>query len=188
MMIRKKLGAGVPILFSTNGEGLEIELEARLKGVNYFVRKPILLKEMNDIMQEVYEQSFEETNDSDESGFPDCTGKRILVAEDNDINAEIITEILSMSGATIDRAANGMIAFEMMARVKECLPEFNANNCKNAKALIVTAFETKRAVFHVYEKRPRFCDLCPVILGRYTGYEEKYEKRQSVYQSLFWQR
>ncbi len=30
---------------------------------------------------------------------------------------------------------------------KECLPEFNANNCKNAKALIVTAFETKRAGF-----------------------------------------
>ncbi|MBP9996623.1 MAG: nitroreductase family protein [Lachnospiraceae bacterium] len=37
---------------------------------------------------------------------------------------------------------------EMMNRVKdECLPEFNANNCVNAKALIVTAFETKRAGF-----------------------------------------
>ncbi|MCR5397916.1 MAG: nitroreductase family protein [Lachnospiraceae bacterium] len=29
----------------------------------------------------------------------------------------------------------------------ECLPEFNANNCTNAKALIVTAFETKRSGF-----------------------------------------
>ncbi len=29
----------------------------------------------------------------------------------------------------------------------ECLPEFNANNCVNAKALIVTAFETKRSGF-----------------------------------------
>ena len=29
----------------------------------------------------------------------------------------------------------------------ECLPEFNANNCANAKALIVTAFETKRSGF-----------------------------------------
>ncbi len=30
---------------------------------------------------------------------------------------------------------------------RECLPEFNANNCTNAKALIVTAFETKRSGF-----------------------------------------
>ena len=30
---------------------------------------------------------------------------------------------------------------------RECLPEFNANNCVNAKALIVTAFETKRSGF-----------------------------------------
>ncbi len=30
---------------------------------------------------------------------------------------------------------------------RECLPEFNANNCANAKALIVTAFETKRSGF-----------------------------------------
>ncbi len=28
-----------------------------------------------------------------------------------------------------------------------CLPEFNANNCTNAKALIITAFETKRSGF-----------------------------------------
>ncbi len=37
---------------------------------------------------------------------------------------------------------------EKMQEVREkCLPEFNANNCADAKALIVTAFETKRAGF-----------------------------------------
>lgn len=30
---------------------------------------------------------------------------------------------------------------------RDCLPEFNANSCANAKALIVTAFEGKRAGF-----------------------------------------
>lgn len=40
------------------------------------------------------------------------------------------------------------ISEEKMAEVrKTCLPEFNANNCIDAKALIVTAFETKRAGF-----------------------------------------
>ncbi len=36
---------------------------------------------------------------------------------------------------------------KMKEIVTECLPEFNANNCTNAKALIVTAFETKRSGF-----------------------------------------
>ncbi|MCR4650444.1 MAG: nitroreductase family protein [Lachnospiraceae bacterium] len=36
---------------------------------------------------------------------------------------------------------------EKMNEVKACLPEFNANNCVNAKALIVTTFEGKRAGF-----------------------------------------
>ncbi|MBP9996622.1 MAG: response regulator [Lachnospiraceae bacterium] len=117
--IRKKLGAGVPIILSIQGDWLDIELEARSKGVNYFIRRPILLKELNEMIQDVYDQSMKEDETDEQGGFPDCTGKRILVAEDNDINAEIIIEILSMSGATIDRAANGMIAFEMMRDVPE---------------------------------------------------------------------
>ena len=36
---------------------------------------------------------------------------------------------------------------KVMEFATACLPEFNANNCKNAKALIVTAFETKRSGF-----------------------------------------
>ena len=36
---------------------------------------------------------------------------------------------------------------KMKEIVTECLPEFNANNCTNAKALIVTEFETKRSGF-----------------------------------------
>lgn len=31
--------------------------------------------------------------------------------------------------------------------LNDCLPEFNRNSCKNAKALVVTAFEGKRAGF-----------------------------------------
>ncbi|MDO4479163.1 MAG: ATP-binding protein [Lachnospiraceae bacterium] len=42
-------------------------------------------------------------------------GKRILLAEDNDLNAEIATEILSEAGFVVERAADGKICCDMLA-------------------------------------------------------------------------
>ncbi|MDO4493413.1 MAG: response regulator [Clostridia bacterium] len=41
-------------------------------------------------------------------------GKRILLAEDNDLNAEIAVEILKEAGFTVDRAEDGKVCVEMM--------------------------------------------------------------------------
>ena len=47
-------------------------------------------------------------------GHPDVLNKRILLAEDNELNAEIAREILTAAGATVEEAANGEIAVEKM--------------------------------------------------------------------------
>lgn len=44
----------------------------------------------------------------------DYSGKRILVVEDNDLNREIATEILSMTGAMVETAENGLEAVKMV--------------------------------------------------------------------------
>lgn len=44
----------------------------------------------------------------------DYSGRRILVVEDNDLNREIATEILSMTGAEVESAENGREAVEMV--------------------------------------------------------------------------
>lgn len=44
-------------------------------------------------------------------------GKRILLAEDNDLNAEIATEILTEAGFVLERAENGKAAVEMVDRM-----------------------------------------------------------------------
>lgn len=44
----------------------------------------------------------------------DYSGRRILVVEDNDLNREIATEILSMTGAMVESAENGREAVEMV--------------------------------------------------------------------------
>jgi len=47
------------------------------------------------------------------------TGKRILLAEDNDLNAEISIEILSEFGLQVERAADGAICVDMVKKAAE---------------------------------------------------------------------
>ena len=44
----------------------------------------------------------------------ELSGKRVLLAEDNDLNAERAEEILEMTGLAVERAADGTIAVDMM--------------------------------------------------------------------------
>jgi two-component system sensor histidine kinase/response regulator len=46
--------------------------------------------------------------------LPDLRGKRVLVVEDNDINRQIATEMLTSAGVDTDVAVNGRIALEML--------------------------------------------------------------------------
>ena len=46
-------------------------------------------------------------------------GKRILLVEDNDLNAEIATELLSEDGIIIERAENGVDCIEMLNKAEE---------------------------------------------------------------------
>ncbi|MCH1984113.1 ATP-binding protein [Ruminococcus sp. OA3] len=48
----------------------------------------------------------------------DLNGIRILLAEDNDLNAEIAQELLELEGAQVDRAVNGQEAVEMFRTAK----------------------------------------------------------------------
>lgn len=47
------------------------------------------------------------------NGVDSFEGAHILIAEDNDLNAEIVIELLQRKGADVSRAENGKIALEM---------------------------------------------------------------------------
>ncbi len=87
-----------------------------MAGVNAFIRKPfdktrLLTAFRNFIPREAVKQP-EET--LEQIGEADYSDKRILVVEDNDLNREIATEILSMTGAMIETAENGKEAVDMV--------------------------------------------------------------------------
>ena len=59
-----------------------------------------------------------ETSGSEET-IPDLMGKHILLAEDNDMNAEIAMEILAETGVSVDHAADGAICVEMLKNAED---------------------------------------------------------------------
>ena len=49
----------------------------------------------------------------------DYSGRRVLLVEDNELNLEIASELLSMTGVEVDTAENGLQAAERFAAVPE---------------------------------------------------------------------
>ena len=86
-----------------------IEVESELdKGTKITITIPHRLANEEDIRAAIKEKTTEEL---DFSIFKD---KRILLAEDNDINAEIAIEILTAAGFQVERAADGNICVDMI--------------------------------------------------------------------------
>lgn len=107
--IRKVIGDTAPIIILTAYDWSDIEEEAREAGVTAFCAKPIFLSELRDVLAQPYRASQEKTaSDS----LPDFTGKRVLLAEDNELNQQIAEAILTETGITVDIADDGSVAVE----------------------------------------------------------------------------
>ena len=65
------------------------------------------------IVSEEEAQAKREVNPSDEESL---RGTRILLTEDNDLNAEIATELLQEEGCTVDRAKDGVECVDMLEK------------------------------------------------------------------------
>ena len=109
--IRKQVGDNIPILIISAYDWSDIEEEAIKAGANGFISKPLFKSNLflglsSFMMKEDTEESQKNEN---KQRF---TGKRILLAEDNDLNWEIAEDILSEAGFELERAENGQICVE----------------------------------------------------------------------------
>jgi signal transduction histidine kinase/CheY-like chemotaxis protein len=121
--IRKIVGKDVPIIIISAYDWSDIEQEARRAGANAFISKPMFKSRMvylfKDLLSDNKEK--EESNESPLGNFEDMdlSDKRVLVVEDNELNAEIATEILEMTGVKVERAENGSEAVDKIAESEE---------------------------------------------------------------------
>ena len=115
--IRAEVDENIPILLISAYDWSDIEDRAKEAGANGFVSKPLFRSTLYDKINELIGK--ESVSQEPEDDYSDLQGLHILVAEDNDINWEIISAMLSMFGITADRAENGRLCVERMRTAAE---------------------------------------------------------------------
>ena len=106
-----------PILLISAYDWSDIEEKAKAAGANGFVSKPLFRSTLYDKISTLTGKEPESVEPEDD--YSDLNGMNILVAEDNDINWEIISAMLSMFGITTERAENGRIFVDMLTAAEE---------------------------------------------------------------------
>ncbi len=115
--VRTEAGSDTPILLISAYDWSEIEEQAKQAGANGFVSKPLFRSKLYDKINALLGN--EVTSVEPENDYSDLAGLNILIAEDNEVNWEIISSMLDMFGITSERAENGRVCVEKMQQAKE---------------------------------------------------------------------
>ena len=115
--IRSELDARIPILLISAYDWSDIEDEAKEAGANGFVSKPLFRSTLYDKINDLIGKESKSLEPEDD--YSDLQGLHILIAEDNDINWEIISAMLAMFGITTDRAENGRVCVDRISTAEE---------------------------------------------------------------------
>ena len=88
--------------------------EAHAAGVDSFIAKPILTDNLLDELKDILKKKRQHT--APQKTKAELSGRCILLAEDMEVNAQIMIEILKMRQVTTEHAENGRIAVEMFQK------------------------------------------------------------------------
>ena len=112
--IRKRYDNETTVIILTAYSWDEIMDEALHIGVDSFLAKPLFASSVIDEFMQIVKRN--NMSLQHEKKRAELEGRHILLAEDYIINAEIVKELMSIRGATIDHAENGRIVVEMFEK------------------------------------------------------------------------
>lgn len=115
--IRRNLGDEVSILLISAYDWSEFEAEAREAGISGFISKPLFKSTLYHALRQYMDAETE--NDQTLNHYIDLSGRRILLAEDNELNWEVAKELLSDLGVELDWAEDGQICLDKFQRSPE---------------------------------------------------------------------
>ncbi len=114
--LRSRCGDDTPILIISAYDWGEIEEQARAAGVCGFISKPLFKSTLYYGLRQFAGDGTAMVEQVPAHDQVDLTGKRVLLAEDNDLNWEIAEELLAERGLALERAENGQICVEMFQK------------------------------------------------------------------------
>lgn len=114
--IRETAAQPVPILFLTAYDGVELEEEIAHMGYAGVLEKPFFVSAFKEKIMRMRIGQSDEKELPEEEEENSLVGLHFLVAEDNEINAEILSELLDIEGASCEIVENGRLAVERFAQ------------------------------------------------------------------------
>ena len=110
--IRSFVPVSVPIIFLTAYDGDEVREEVLQTENCEFLAKPFFVFAFKEKILEMQDKQTGQDRISDEKEPESLIGRHLLVAEDNEINAEILEELLDIEGVSCVIVENGRLALE----------------------------------------------------------------------------
>ncbi len=141
--IRAAVPYPVPILFLTAYDGDQVEDEAIQIGNSDVLAKPFFVSAFKEKIISMKLAGHQEEKNFGDEGDNSLEGFRFLVAEDNEINGEILSELLDIEGAACEIMENGQLAVERFIRAEN--GEFDAI-LMDVQMPVMNGYEAARAI------------------------------------------
>ncbi len=113
--IQSQAGSGISILFLTACDWEGIREDAESIGINSFLSKPFFVSALKEKLLELRSDENTEKAPVETALDDSLEGRHFLVAEDNEINSEILQELLGGEGAVCTVVENGRLAVDTFA-------------------------------------------------------------------------
>ena len=158
--IRAKVGNDVPIIILSAYDWSAIEAEAREAGVTAFVSKPLFKSRLKRVFDELTgEGKAEEPEETPLERFEemDLSGYNCLLAEDNELNAEITIEILTEAGMKVDHVWNGAEAVDAVTTAADGQYDIVLMDIQMPK---MNGYDATRAI-RAFDRK--YCKTVPII-------------------------
>ena len=114
--IRERVGPDLLIIILSAYDWSGVEPQARAAGVNAFLSKPMFPSNLHRALREAAGHGKTPPAPARRCGRYDFTGRRILLAEDNQLTLEIAVALLESAGAAVDQVSEGRAAVRAFAQ------------------------------------------------------------------------
>ncbi|MDE6642178.1 MAG: response regulator [Acetatifactor sp.] len=109
------LGQTLPVVIITDGEWDDLEIKTEKANIGGFISKPLFRSGLYYGLRRLTEEAPQQEQKKEEADIG-LKGRRILIAEDNELNWEIANAMLCEFGSEVEWAENGQICVEMFDR------------------------------------------------------------------------
>lgn len=144
-LIHKRIRPETPLCLISAYDWAPIEKQAKEEGIRGFISKPLFKSSLFYGLSPFAGSAEDEEMKSDSYLCPvkDLRGKRILLAEDNELNWEVASDILRDAGVEVEWAENGRICVE---KFQSSVPGFYDAILMDLRMPEMTGYEAAQAI------------------------------------------